>query len=128
MNEICISMKLIGQILFDFYRDMNETIGALLIIPNVRPESYGRYVCRVGDGTAHSLEMKTWLYSSPVHAQEDSFVPAIVLALGAVAIVILLMLAIKYSSLFVNIHDRRDKKLCHTMNSSDVPIRIREVI
>lgn len=112
---------------FFFHRDKNQTVGALLIIPNVKPENYGRYLCRVGDGAAHSLELGAWLYGEPVHAQNSTVLPAIILALGAVALVILLMLVIKYTSLYVTVYHRRDKKLCHTMNSSD-SIRIREVI
>lgn len=109
------------------YREDGQIVGALLIIPNVKPENYGRYLCRIGDGAAHSLEMTAWLFGTPVHAQNNSLVPAIILALGAVALVILLMLVIKYTSLYVTVYHRRDKKLCHTMNSSD-SIRIREVI
>lgn len=53
--------------------------------------------------------------------------PALVLALSAVILVIFLMFAIKYIFMYVTIYHRRDKKLCHSMNSSET-IRIREVI
>lgn len=72
--------------------------------------------------------MSAWLIgATPINAQDNSLMPALVLALSAVTLVILLMLAIKYVSVYVTSHHRRDKKLCHSMNSSE-SIRIREVI
>lgn len=108
-------------------RDDGQIVGALLVIPNVKPVDYGRYWCRIGDGDAHIIETSAWLFGTPVHAQNNSLVPAIILALGAVTLVILLMLIVKYSSSYMAIYHRRDKKLCHTMNSNN-SIRIREVI
>lgn len=84
-------------------------------------------MCRIESGNAaHRLEMFAWLFGTPVHARDDSLMPALMLALGAVTLIICLMLAIKYISVYVNSYQRRDKKLCHSMNSET--IRIREVI
>lgn len=100
----------------------------MLIIPTVQLHNYGRYLCRIEIGNAqHRLEMTAWLFGTPVHASEDSLMPALMLALGAVILVILLMFFIKYISLYITMHHRRDKKLCQMMNSSE-SIRIREVI
>lgn len=91
--------------------------------------NYGRYLCRVEIGNAaHRLEMSAWLFGTPMHAQKDSLVPALLLALGAVTLVILFMFAIKYISFYHTLRQRRDKKLCQTMMSSSESIRIREVI
>lgn len=103
-------------------------MGALLKIPSVKLHNYGRYLCRIENGNAaHRLELSAWLFGTPVHARDESLMPALILALGAVIIVIFLMFAIKYIFMYVTIYHRRDKKLCHSMNSSET-IRIREVI
>lgn len=103
-------------------------MGALLKIPTVKLHNYGRYLCRIENGNAaHRLELSAWLFGTPVHARDDSLMPAVMLALSAVILVIFLMLAIKYIFMYVTIYHRRDKKLCHSMNSSET-IRIREVI
>lgn len=96
-------------------------------IPLVQLHNYGRYLCRIEIGNAaHRLEMTAWLFGTPIHARNDSLMPALVLATGAVFSVILLMFIIKFITPYVRVHHRRDKKLCQ-MNSSE-SIRIREVI
>lgn len=103
-------------------------MGALLTISAVKLHNYGRYLCRIENGNAaHRLEMSAWLFGTPIHARNDSLMPAIMLALGTVTLIIILMLAIKYTLVYVKIYHRRDKKLCHSMNSSE-SIRIREVV
>lgn len=85
-------------------------------------------MCRIEIGNAaHRLEMSAWLFGTPVHAQQDSLMPALTLALGAVILVILLMFIIKFISSYVLMYHRRDKKLCQITDSSE-SIRIREVI
>lgn len=85
-------------------------------------------MCRIEIGNAaHRLEMFAWLFGTPVHAQQDSLMPALSLALGAVIFVILLMFFIKFISSYVLMYHRRDKKLCQMTDSSE-SIRIREVI
>lgn len=85
-------------------------------------------MCRIEIGNAaHRLEMSAWLFGTPVHAQQDSLMPALSLALGAVILVILLMFIIKFISSYVLVYHRRDKKLCQMTDSSE-SIRIREVI
>lgn len=109
-------------------REENQIVGALLTIPAVKTHNYGRYLCRIENGNAaHRLEMSAWLFGTPIICKDNSLVPAIMLALGAVTLVILLMLLIKYISVYVTIYHRRDKKLCHSLDSSE-SIRIREVI
>lgn len=99
-----------------------------MTIPTVKVHNYGRYLCRIENGNAaHRLEMSAWLFGTPIHARDDSLMPALVLALSAVTLIILLMFAIKYISVYVTSYHRRDKKLCHSTNSSE-SIRIREVI
>ena len=106
----------------------DQIVGALLKIPAVKLHNYGRYLCRIENGNAaHRLELNAWLFGTPVHARDDSLMPALVLALSAVILVIFLMFAIKYIFMYVTIYHRRDKKLCHSINSSET-IRIREVI
>ncbi|XP_055301958.1 fibroblast growth factor receptor 3-like isoform X2 [Sitodiplosis mosellana] len=109
-------------------REDDQIVGALLIVPAVELHNYGRYLCRIENGNAaHRLEMSAWLFGTPVHARNDSLFPALVLAISAVTLVILLMFAIKYISVYATSYHRRDKKLCHSMNSSE-SIRIREVV
>lgn len=109
-------------------REDDQIVGALLTIPYVKLHNYGRYLCRIESGNAaHRLEMSAWLFGTPIHARDDSLMPAIMLALGAVTVIIFLMLAIKYISVYVTMYHRRDKKLCNSMESAE-SIRIREVI
>lgn len=109
-------------------REDDQIVGALLIIPAVELHNYGRYLCRIENGNAaHRLEMAAWLFGTPIHARDDSLFPALVLAIGAVTLVILLMFAIKYISVYATSYHRRDKKLCQSMNTSE-SIRIREVV
>lgn len=109
-------------------REDDQIVGALLRIPKVDKHHYGHYMCRIEIGNAaHRLEMSAWLFGTPVHAQQDSLMPALTLALGAVTLVILLMFIIKFISSYVLMYHRRDKKLCQITNSSE-SIRIREVI
>lgn len=111
-----------------FNREDDQIVGALLKIPLVKLHNYGRYLCRIESGNAaHRLEMSAWLFGTPIQARDDSLMPAIMLALGAVTLIIILMLAIKYTSVYVTMYHRRDKKLCHSLDSSE-SIRIREVI
>lgn len=108
-------------------REDDQIVGALLRIPKVDKHHYGRYMCRIEIGNAaHRLEMSAWLFGTPVHAQQDSLMPALS-ALGAVIFVILLMFIIKFISSYVLMYHRRDKKLCQITSSSE-SIRIREVI
>lgn len=103
-------------------------MGALLIIPNVELHNYGRYLCRIENGNAaHRLEMSAWLFGTPIPAHDNSLMHALVLAFTAVAFVIILMLAIKYVSAYISSNHGRNKKLCHSLNSSE-SIRIREVV
>lgn len=89
--------------------------------------NYGRYICRIEIGNAaHRLELSAWLFGTPVHARNDTIMPAVLLALGAVSLVIFIMFAVKYILMYMTMHQRRNKKLCQ-MNSSET-IRIREVI
>lgn len=114
--------------IFLLCREDDQIVGALLKIQNVKLHNYGRYLCRIENGNAaHRLEMSAWLFGTPIHARDDSLMPALALALGAVTLVILLMFAIKYISIYVTSYHRRDKKLCLSLNSSE-SIRIREVI
>lgn len=99
-----------------------------MVIPAVELHNYGRYLCRIENGNAaHRLEMFAMLIGSPIPARDDSLFPAVVLAISAVLLVILLMFTIKYISVYATSYHRRDKKLCHSMNSSE-SIRIREVV
>lgn len=109
-------------------REDDQIVGALLTIPKVGLHNYGRYICRIEIGNAaHRLELSAWLFGTPVHARNDTIMPAVLLALGAVSLVIFIMFAVKYILMYMTIHQRRNKKLCQMMNSSET-IRIREVI
>lgn len=108
-------------------REDDQIVGALLIIPELKLHNYGRYICRTEIGnSAHRLEMSVWLFGSPMHAPENPVMPALVLALGAVVLIILLMFFIKYLSVCIAIRQRRDKKLFE-MHATET-VRIREVL
>lgn len=50
-----------------FFRETGEIVGSYLIIPEVKAEHYGRYVCRIEMGnSAHKLDLYTWLHGEPL--------------------------------------------------------------
>lgn len=110
-----------------FFREDGQIVGAILNIRDVKPHNYGRYVCRIEIGNAaHRIEMPAWIFGTPIHADENEFLPALALAIGAVILIFLLVFVIRYLAIYITIRQQREKKLCQ-MNATE-SMRIREVI
>lgn len=104
-------------------------MGAILVIKEVKPHNYGRYLCRIEIGNAaHRLEMSAWIFGTPIHAQENDLGPALALglAIGAVILIFLLIFVVRYVAIFIADRQRREKKLCQM--TANETMRIREVI
>lgn len=104
-------------------------IGSLFKIPSVRLDHYRKYTCRIEIGnSAHRLEMSAVLRSRPVPIDNTHFIlPAILLALGAMATLILVVVGIKYIASYVSLVQRRNKKLNEMMDSTET-MHIRDVV
>lgn len=95
----------------------------------MQPDHYRRYTCRVEIGnSAHRLEMSAHIRSTPVPGNKyPTILPAVLLAIGALATVILSIAGIKYMVSYVSLVQRRKRKLNEMMDSTE-SIHIREVV
>ncbi|XP_063707335.1 uncharacterized protein LOC134836079 [Culicoides brevitarsis] len=95
-------------------RETGEIVGSYLIIPEVKKQHYGRYVCRIAMGnSAHKLDLYTWLHAEPIEfIDTKSFWAPIALAVIAFLLTILMFWLAKifYSNYF---HKRQNNCAAH---------------
>lgn len=71
--------------------------------------------------------MSAYLHGTPIPANTDYILPAILLALGLVATIVLMIVGIRYIWSYISLVQRRNKKLNEMMDSNE-SIRIHEVV